>query len=45
MEQTLKDNPKVTVPETQTDYLMIVIKPDPTISYKIVQIIPDPSVA
>jgi len=44
LEQALKDNPKVAVSETKTDYSIIVIKPDPTIDYKIVVITPDPSI-
>jgi hypothetical protein len=39
--KSLEDNPKVAIPGTQSNYSLMVIKPDPTIDYKIVGIIPD----
>lgn len=44
VDKSLKENPQVVVPGTQTEYSIRVIKPDPTVDYKIVQVTPDPNI-
>jgi hypothetical protein len=42
--QKFKENPKLAVPHTQSEYSIRVIKPNPGVDYQIVQVTPDPSV-
>ncbi len=44
LQQAIKHNPKITIPETRTEYSIKIIKPKPNIDYKIVEIIPDPTI-
>jgi len=44
LNQAIKRNPKITIPETRTEYSIKIIKPRPNIDYKIVEIIPDPTI-
>lgn len=42
--QFLKENPKIVVPGTQTEYSIAVVEPDPNVDHKIGIVPPDPTV-
>ncbi len=44
LDQAIKDNPKIVVPKTRSEYSIKIIKPNPNIDYKIVEIKPDPTI-
>ena len=44
LDRSLKRDPQIAVPRTQSEYSIRVIKPNPSLDYTIVQITPDPSI-
>ena len=44
LKQMLKENPQLAVHDTQTEYTIRVIRPDPSVDYRIMKVTPDPSV-